>query len=324
VNENLNLLQKYFELQKQITNLKDYNYYDMSYNPFDVKTKYSYEEAQEVIKDALSVLGKDYVSIIDKAFKERWIDVFYKKGKRSGAFSTGMYNNYHYILTNYEETGVSGVITLAHELGHTMNDYYIYKKQPYIYSSVSIFLAEIASTVNEIIVLNYFLNKTNKKQDKLAILQHILNLFKGTIFRQTQFAEFEKDVMEKDDRDEILTEKYLSDKYLELTKKYYGNIEYFDSVKYEWSRIPHFYNQFYVYQYATGMSVACAITKDILSNKKHAVENYKNFLSMGSSDYPLNVLKKCGYDLNNKKIFNKAMELFKDYLNEYEKLVNEK
>lgn len=320
VNSNVNLLQKYINIKKKDFNIKDFNYYDL-YCESNTDIKYNFDKAKEIILNAFKALGDDYTDVINKAFDERWIDVYYKKGKRSGAFSWGDYDTYPYLLLNYNDD-YNSISTLAHELGHSVNKYYS-KKQHYLYSDNPIFLAEIASTVNELLLANYMLSESKNKEEKKSILINLLEHFRTTIFRQVLFSEFEKEIYDKELNNEVLTEKVLTDTYFNITKKYYkDSIEYFDNYKYEWSRIPHFYTPFYVYKYATGMCVASAIVNDIVSDKKDAVERYKEFLSSGEKDYPLNILKECGYNLNNKKIFESAMKLFDKYIKEYEKLVN--
>ena len=320
INKNLGLLQNYVLLRQKDLNIDNLNYYDL-YTKGKNNTKYDITVGKTMLLDTFKVLGKDYTDLIKKAFDERWIDVYYKEGKRSGAFSWGGYDTYPYVLLNYNDD-YDSVSTLAHELGHSINKYYSKEQEP-IYADNPIFLAEIASTVNEFLLANYMLEKAEEKEEKKYILINILEHFRTTIFRQVLFTEFEKTVYDKDLNEEELTENILSNTYLSITKKYYGDtVEYFDGYKYEWSRIPHFYTPFYVYKYATGMSVACAIVTDILNKKENAVDNYKKFLRSGNKDFPLNILKECGYDLTKEDIFISAMELFRKYVEEYETLID--
>lgn len=320
VNENLGLLQNYVLLRQKDLNIDNLNYYDL-YTKGKNNTKYDITVGKTMLLDTFKVLGKDYIDLIKKAFDERWIDVYYKEGKRSGAFSWGGYDTYPYVLLNYNDD-YDSVSTLAHELGHSINKCYSKDQEP-IYADNPIFLAEIASTVNEFLLANYMLEKAEEKEEKKYILINILEHFRTTIFRQVLFTEFEKTVYDKDLNEEELTENILSNTYLSITKKYYGDtVEYFDGYKYEWSRIPHFYTPFYVYKYATGMSVACAIVTDILNKKENAVDNYKKFLRSGNKDFPLNILKECGYDLTKEDIFISAMELFRKYIEEYDALID--
>ena len=321
VNKNIPLLQKYIKLKKKESKIEDYNYYDLYSKPITKEIKYNYEKGKKLVINSLSILGEEYVNILNKAFDERWIDVYYKDGKRSGAFSWGSYDTFPYVLLNYEDD-YNSVSTLAHELGHSVNSYYS-KTQPYVYSGNSIFTAEIASTVNEFLLANYILNNSKDKEEKLNILREILEHFRTTIFRQVLFTEFEKEIYDKELNKEVLTEKILSDTYYKITNKYYKDtLNYFDNYKYEWARIPHFYTPFYVYKYATGMSTACAIVNNIIEQKDNALTNYIEFLKSGDSDFPLNLLKKYGYNLNNKKIFENAMKLFNKYIKQYEDLID--
>lgn len=323
VNQNLDKFHKYFSIKKECLNLEEMHMYDI-YAPSnsDFEKEYTYEEAKDIVISALDVLGNEYKNILLKAFDEKWMDVMPNKYKRTGAYSWGTYDSNPILMLNYDNT-IKNVGTLAHELGHSIHSYLSNTNQDYIYHDYPIILAEIASTVNEVLLADYMLKNSNDNKEKEYILNDFLELFRVTLLRQTMFAEFEYIVHEKEENDETLTEKVLSDVYYNLNKKYYGeDIVSDEYIRYEWERIPHFYNSFYVYKYATGLSVACAIAKDILDGKEGALDRYIKFLSSGSSNYPLEILKECGYDLSNKKVIEDAFEMYEKYLNEYEKLVS--
>lgn len=325
VNDNLDVLYKYYELKKSVLNLDELHLYD-TYVELIGKTnkKYEFDEAKEMVLDSLSVLGEDYVSILNKAFNEKWIDIYHNKGKTTGAYSSGFYDTNPFVLLNYEGT-LEDVSTLAHELGHSLHTYYSCKNNPYQYSNYKIFVAEVASTVNELLLLNYLLKKSNNKEEKLQILNSLMELIKATLFRQTMFAEFEKDMHEKREQGEVLTSTYLSASYYELVKKYFGsNVIVDDLIKYEWERIPHFYYNFYVYKYATGISAACYIASGILNNKENIKEDYIKFLSSGGSNYPIEELKIAGVDMNDENVIKSAIDMFSSYIEEFKKLYNNK
>lgn len=318
ISNNLDVCYKYFELKKQVLNLDEFHLYDQYVElANDIDKKYSFEEGKKLVLEALSVLGEDYVEVLNKAFDERWIDVYNNVGKRGGAYSSGFYDTKPYILLNYEER-LNDVSTLAHELGHSMHTYYSCKNNPYQYSHYKIFVAEVASTVNELLLNYHILNNTDDKEEKKYILSNLMNLFKSTIYRQVMFAEFERDVHNKKENGEVLTAESLSNYYYELNKKYFGpNVIVDDVIKYEWERIPHFYYNFYVYKYAIGLSCACYIVDGILSKKENALENYKKFLSLGGSDYPINELKIAGIDVTSKEVVESAIKMFDELINEY-------
>lgn len=321
INNNLDKFYKYFALKKESLKLDEMHMYDIYASSNEDFTKeYTYEEAKNIVISALSILGEDYKKILLKSFDEKWMDVMPNKYKRTGAYSWGTYDSNPILMLNYDNT-IKSVGTLAHELGHSIHSYLSNTTQDYIYHDYPIILAEIASTVNEVLLADYMLKNSNDLSEKEYILNDFLELFRGTLFRQTMFAEFELIIHEKEENNETLTEKVLSDIYYDLNKKYYGeNVISDEYIRYEWSRIPHFYNSFYVYKYATGLSVACAIAKDIIDGKEGSVDNYIKFLSSGSSDYPLNLLKKCGYDLTDKKVIQNSIDLFEYYLNEFESI----
>lgn len=322
VSEHLEVCYKYFDLKKQVLGLDDFHLYDQYVELVSNSSKeYSFEEAKNLVLDSLHVLGEDYIEIVNKAFDERWIDVYNNVGKRGGAYSSGFYDTNPYILLNYEGK-INDVSTLAHELGHSMHTYFSCKNNPYQYSQYEIFVAEVASTVNELLLNFHILNHSNDKEEKKYILSNLMNLFKSTIYRQVMFAEFERDVHQKKEAGEILTHENLSDYYLKLNKKYFGpNVIVDDVIRYEWERIPHFYYNFYVYKYAIGLSCACYIVDGILSHKDQTLEKYKQFLSSGGSDYPINELKIAGIDITNKEVIESAIKMFDTIIEQFKSLL---
>lgn len=323
VNDNLDGLYKYYDLKKKILKLDDLHLYDTYVDIIDKsKSKYTFMEAKDIVIKALSVLGNDYVKLLNRAFDEKWIDVYHNKGKRSGAYSSGNYDVNPYVLLNFEGS-LNDVSTIAHELGHSMHTYLSCKNNPYCTSSYKIFVAEVASLVNELLLANYMLNNSNDKNEKLNIINHILELYKSTLFRQTMFAEFEKITHEKREEGVILTSDYLSNIYYDLVKKYFGeNVVCDELIKYEWARIPHFYYNFYVYKYATGISAASYIVDGILNNRQGALENYFKFLKSGGSKYPIDELKLAGVDMNDKTVILSATKTFEKYLEEFCEIYN--
>lgn len=323
VNDNMNVLYDYYDLKKEILSLDHLHMYDTYVEIINkIDKKYSFDEAKEIVIDALSVLGDKYVKNLKKAFDEKWIDIYHSKGKRSGAYSSGNFDVNPYVLLNFEGT-LNDVSTLAHELGHSMHTYLSCKNNPYQYSSYEIFVAEVASTVNELLLANYMLKNSKNKDEKLAIINHILDLYKATLYRQTMFAEFEKETHKLREKGEVLTSELLSNTYYNLVKKYFGpNVLCDDLIRYEWARIPHFYYNFYVYKYATGISAASYIVDGILNNKEGALENYINFLKTGGSMYPLDELKIAGVNLNSKSVVLSAIKTFEKYLKEFKDIYN--
>lgn len=323
VNDNMNVLYDYYDLKKEILSLDRLHMYDTYVEIINkIDKKYSFDEAKEIVIDALSVLGDKYVKNLKKAFDEKWIDIYHSKGKRSGAYSSGNFDVNPYVLLNFEGT-LNDVSTLAHELGHSMHTYLSCKNNPYQYSSYEIFVAEVASTVNELLLANYMLKNSKNKDEKLAIINHILDLYKATLYRQTMFAEFEKETHKLREKGEVLTSELLSNTYYNLVKKYFGpNVLCDDLIRYEWARIPHFYYNFYVYKYATGISAASYIVDGILNNKEGALENYINFLKTGGSMYPLDELKIAGVNLNSKSVVLSAIKTFEKYLKEFKDIYN--
>ena len=324
VNSGLKPLYKYYRIKKKILGLDELHIYD-TYAPVikSSNKKYTYEEAQDIILDVTKIYGDEYTSIIKKAFDERWIDVYAGKGKTTGAFSGGCYDSYPYILTNFQGK-YNDVSTLIHELGHSVHSYYSRTNNPYIYSDYRIVVAEVASTVNELMLAKYMLNKENSPKERLYILDKLLSLFKSTIYRQTMFEEFEKYVYDNVEKDIPLSNEELSNYYYELNKKYFGkDVVVDDDIRYEWQRIPHFYYNFYVYKYATGLSSACYIVNSILENKPNAKENYIEFLKQGSRKSPNEELKITGVDLTKKETYKEAIKMFSELVDLYEKTYNE-
>lgn len=323
VSNNLSSLFKYYDLKKKILGLDEMHLYDTYVSIINEKPReYTFDEAKELVKKALSVLGDKYINDLNNAFTEKWIDIYNNRGKRGGAYSGGSYDTYPYVLLNFEGT-LNDVSTLAHELGHSMHSYYSRLNNSYQDSNYKIFVAEVASTVNELLLSKYLLKNTSDKREKLIILNNLLDLFKATIFRQTMFAEFEKNIYEKHEKGEILTAELLCNDYYELNKKYFGNSVYVDDeIKYEWERIPHFYYYFYVYKYATGLSAACYIVNSILSGSKDALDNYLKFLTLGGSMDPLDELKVAGIDMTKPEAILSAIHMFDEILEEFEQLYN--
>jgi len=323
VSDNMNTLYKYYALKKNLLNLEELHLYDI-YTPIvkNFDKKYPYEEAKEIVLKALSVLGDDYIEVLKNGLDNNWVDVYPTKAKRTGGYSGGCYDTAPYILLNYFDK-YNDMSTLAHEAGHSMHSYYTRSNNSYQYGNYSIFVAEVASTVNEILLSKYLLKTSNSKEEKLFILDNLMSLFKATIYRQTMFAEFEQKIYFDAENDIPLTADYLSSVYYELNKKYFGDdVVIDDDIKYEWARIPHFYYNFYVYKYATGLSAACHIANDILSGKEHAVDNYKEFLKCGSKKSPIESLKLAGVDLSKKEVVESAISMFNDTIDEFINLHN--
>ncbi len=320
IHENINLLHDYVDLREKALGLDDIQMYDI-YVPMvdDVDLKFTYEEAQEVILEALSVLGDEYVSVLKRAFSERWIDVVENEGKRSGAYSSGTYGTNPYILMNWQEN-IDNMFTLAHELGHSVHSYFTRKYQPFIYGDYSIFLAEIASTTNENLLLNYLLDQYKDDEKVTAyLLNHYLDTVKGTVFRQTQFAEFEHLIHKSDQEGIALTADYLIEEYYRINQFYYGEKISTKEIGYEWARIPHFYYNYYVYQYATGFSAATLFSEEIYNGGD--VEPYLEFLKSGNSDYPLDVLIKAGVDMKESKAVDQTLKVFGERLDKLSKIL---
>ncbi|SHJ09951.1 oligoendopeptidase F [Pseudobutyrivibrio xylanivorans] len=322
VNANLDKLHAYVSLRKKCLGVDELHMYDIytSMIPDAAKTV-KYEEAQKTICEALAVLGDDYVDLLKEGFANRWIDVYENKGKRGGAYSATAYGVHPYMLLNYTDT-FDDMFTTAHEMGHSMHSYYSNQAQPYIYSGYKIFVAEVASTCNEILLLEYLLKNCTDKKEKAYLLNHYLDSFKGTVFRQTQFAEFEKTTNEMVEAGENLNSENLCKLYKEINEKYYGpDMISDDEIAYEWARIPHFYYNFYVYQYATSFCAAVAIADMILKEGAPAVERYKKFLSSGCTDAPVELLKIAGVDLTTPAPIEAALAKMGEIIKELEKII---
>ncbi|MBT2756371.1 oligoendopeptidase F [Mesobacillus foraminis] len=324
INNNLHLLHRYVKLRRKVLGVDKLHMYDL-YTPLvkNVKMEITYPEAKDIILKGLAPMGEEYLGLLREGFENRWIDVQENKGKRSGAYSSGSYGTNPYILMNWQDN-VNNLFTLAHELGHSLHSYYTRNTQPYAYGSYSIFVAEVASTCNEALLNDYLLKSIDDEQKRLYLLNHYLEGFRGTVFRQTMFAEYEHLIHQKAQNNEALTADSLTEAYYDLNKKYFGqeDIEIDKEIGLEWSRIPHFYYNYYVYQYATGFSAATALSKQILEEGEPAVKRYIDYLKAGSSDYPIEVLKKAGVDMTSPKPIEDACKVFEEKLNEMESLLS--
>jgi oligoendopeptidase F len=322
VTNNLGLLHRYLRLRKKALKLDELHMYDL-YVPIveESHKNISYEDAKAMVTSGLQPMGKEYLGYLEQGFTNGWIDVYENEGKTSGAYSWGAYKTHPYVLLNHQGT-INDVFTIAHEMGHALHSFYTNKTQPYTYSEYKIFVAEVASTVNESLLMRHLLKNTNDKKEKAYLLNHFLEEFRGTVFRQVMFAEFEKIVHAKVEQGEALTSQELSKIYRELNVKYYGSEVVIDEdIDMEWARIPHFYNSFYVYKYATGFSAATSLSQQILNEGQPAVERYIEFLKSGGSNYPLELLKKAGVDLSTPKPVEDAMIVFEGILDELEALI---
>ena len=322
VHRNLPLLHRYVKLRGEVLNLDKVHMYDL-YTPIvkESNLSFTYPEAQAKALEALQVYGDDYLQHVQEAFDNRWIDVVENKGKRTGAYSSGGYDTDPYILLNWQD-GLEDLYTLVHEMGHSMHSYYTTHTQPYVYGDYPIFVAEIASTTNENLLTDYLLKTEKDPQVRAFVLNHYLDGFKGTIFRQTQFAEFEQWIHEQDASGKSLTADSISKFYGDLNKQYYGPAIYNDDeIAMEWMRIPHFYYDFYVYQYATGFAAATTLSQRIEDDDPAHTEAYLNFLKSGSSAYPIETMQKAGVDMTQRAYLEKAFKVFEERLNELEKLI---
>ena len=319
VHENLHTLNKYVDLKKKFLGLDKINMYDL-YVPLTDKfdMEIPYEKAQEIILEALKPLGEEYLENVKKAFAEGWIDVYGNEGKQGGAYSWGSYDSKSYILMSYKDD-LNSLFTLIHEMGHSMHSYYSKNAQPYLYSGYKIFVAEVASTLNELLLINYLLEKAESKEERVYLLNYYLEQFRTTVYRQTMFAEFEKICHAKVESGEPLTSEEFTNIYYDLNKLYYGEAcEVNEEIGLEWARIPHFYSNFYVYKYATGFSAASALSKQILEEGESAVARYKEFLKSGGSEFPLDQLRKAGVDMEKKESVDEALEVFKNLVDKLE------
>ncbi|GAF35800.1 oligoendopeptidase F [Lentilactobacillus farraginis DSM 18382 = JCM 14108] len=322
VNRHLDLLHRYVALRKRILGVDELHMYDLYTSLVGEKSpQYTFDESKKVALDALQVMGPEYVSHVKEEFNNRWIDVVENRYKRSGGYSSGTYDTNPFILLNWQNN-LDNLYTLIHETGHSMHSYYASHHQPYQYGDYSIFVAEIASTTNENILTDYLLDKYKDDQNmKRHILNYYLDGFKGTVFRQTQFAEFEQYIHEQDAKGQPLTANFLDDYYRQLNQKYYGDgVVSDEQISLEWSRIPHFYYNFYVYQYATGFAAASTLADKIVNGGQADVDRYLNYLKSGSSDTPINVMKKAGVDMTQPDYLTRAFKIFEERLDEFEKL----
>ena len=321
VNANLPLLHRYVELRKKILKLDDLKMYDIHTPLSEMDMSFTYEEALVKAEDVLAVFGKEYSERVHRAFTERWIDVHVNKGKRSGAYSGGSYDTNAFMLLNWQDT-LDNLFTLVHETGHSLHSTFTRENQPYVYGDYSIFLAEIASTTNENILTETLLKEVDDDKARFAILNHYLDGFKSTIFRQAQFAEFEDIIHKADQAGEVLTSDYLNQLYADLNEKYYG-LSKADNpeIQYEWARIPHFYYNYYVYQYATGFAAASYLADKVVHGTQADIDRYLDYLKAGNSDYPLNVIKKAGVDMTTSAYLDAAFRIFEERLDELEALI---
>lgn len=322
VHKNMPIMHRYVRLRKKLLGLDELHMYDM-YAPIvkDVDMKFPYDNAKQQVLDGLYAMGEEYSSLLKQGYETGWIDVYENQGKRSGAYSWGAYGTHPYVLLNHQDN-LNSVFTLAHELGHAMHSYYSDATQPYIYAAYKIFVAEVASTVNEALLMDYMIQTTDDKYKKAYLINHFLEQFRGTLFRQTMFAEFEMITHNAVEQGEALTVEELCSIYHKLNETYFGTDIVIDpAIDMEWARIPHFYNAFYVYQYATGYSAAIALSQKILKEGKPAVDAYTNFLKGGSSDYPINLLKKAGVDMTTAEPIEKALIVFENLLDQIEALL---
>ena len=322
IHENIPALDKYIGLKKKYFGLDEVHMYDL-YVPMaeDFKMEISYEEAQKIIIKALEPMGQDYIGLIKRAFDEKWIDVYENEGKRGGAYSWGSYDSHPYILMSYNND-LNSMFTLIHELGHSMHSYLSHESQPYLYSSYKIFVAEVASTVNENLLIKYLLKNAKSDEEKIYLLNYYLEQFRTTVYRQTLFAEFEKISHERVEAGQPMTAKDFTEIYYDLNKLYYGgscNVD--ELVGIEWARIPHFYSNFYVYKYATGFSAASVLSNMIL-NEEGAVPRYIEFLRSGGSEYPLDQLRHAGVNMEEKSAVDGALKVFADLVDELEALIS--
>ncbi len=322
VREHLPLLHRYVRLRKKALGLDEIHMYDL-YAPMveQVEMKIPFEEAKEMVKKGLAPLGEEYLQILSAGMDGGWIDVYENEGKRSGAYSWGAYGTHPYVLMNYQDN-LNNVFTLAHEMGHSMHSWYSDQKQPYLYAGYRIFVAEVASTCNEALLMEYLLHHTEDRKEKAFLINYFLEQFKGTLYRQTMFAEFEKITHEMAGRGEPLTAEVLGEIYYKLNEEYFGKDIIIDrEIALEWARIPHFYTPFYVYQYATGYSAAMAISRRILNGDQKTVDGYRKFLSGGSSMNPIDLLKLCDVDMTTREPVESALNIFEELLDQMEELL---
>lgn len=324
VHENLPAMYKYMEVRKKALKVDELHMYDI-YAPIvsDYKMEVTFDQAKEIVKEGLKPLGEEYLSILQEGFDDGWIDVYENEGKRSGAYSWGAYGTHPYVLLNFQNN-LNNTFTLAHEMGHAIHSYYSDKNQPITYAGYRIFVAEVASTCNEALLMAHLIANSKDKKEKAYLINYHLEQFRGTLYRQTMFAEFEMMTHEMAERGEALTVDALCSLYYDLNKKYYGeNVVIDEDIAMEWARIPHFYRNFYVYQYATGYSAAIALSKRILEQGQSAVDDYiHNFLCGGSSKDPIDLLKGAGVDMSSKEPVVQALKVFASLVDQLEELVD--
>lgn len=322
INKNMEVNHKFIELKKKLLNKKEFHMYDLYVNPFqEEKDEISFEEAKEEVLQALNIMGEEYISKLKEAFENNWVDVYAKPNKRGGAYSMGVYGVHPYVLLNFVNSK-RDVSTIAHELGHSMHSYYSNKEQPIIDSNYTIMTAEVASTVNEILLSDYQIKNETDRNKKAELIYELLEMIRATLFRQSMFAEFEKEVHEKIENNEMLSAENLNEMYYDLNKKYFGeNMIVDDEIKYEWARIPHFYTNFYVYKYATGISAAISIATKILKQGEPFVKKYIEMLKQGCSKKSIDLLKMVDVDLEGSEIYDDAIAFYNEKIDELEKLI---
>ena len=324
VNKNMEPMYRWASLKKELLKLDEIHPYDAYVTLFDQKLekKYTFEESKKIVLDSLKIMGEDYLSSLNKAFENRWIDVYETKAKRSGAYSSGTTFGVHpYVLLNWSDL-LNDVFTLAHEMGHNMHSYYTGLQQPFTYANYSIFLAEVASTFNENLLLDHLINISESKEDKLFLLEKYLNNISTTVYRQVMFAEFESTAHNKIEQGEALTPEVLCQLYKDVYQKYWGPAMVIDEEEsYTWARVPHFYYNFYVYQYATGFAASEALALKVKSDGDTAVHKYLDFLKAGSSDYPINILEKAGVNMNSQEPILAVTKKMNQIINEIENLI---
>ncbi|MBQ4530674.1 MAG: oligoendopeptidase F [Lachnospiraceae bacterium] len=324
VHKHLSAMHKYIDIRQEALGVEKLHMYDL-YVPIidEIDMKKDFEEAKKIVSKGLEPLGGEYLTILKEGFENHWIDIYENEGKRSGAYSWGAYGTHPYVLLNYNGT-LNHVFTLAHEMGHALHSFYSDANQDYLYAGYKIFVAEVASTVNESLLIQYLISQAKDAKEKAYLLNHFLEQFRGTLYRQTMFAEFEKRTHEMVENSEALTAEKLCEIYYDLNKQYFGeNIHIDEEIAMEWARIPHFYTAFYVYQYATGFSAAIAISKAILAGDEEVKEGYFKFLKSGSSMYPIDLLKLCKVDMTTTKPVEDALKVFEELLDEFMEVIKE-
>ena len=322
VNKSLEINHRFIELKKKLLNMQEMHMYDLYVNPFsESEDKITFEQAKDEVKNALSVLGEEYADLLNEAFENNWIDAFERPNKRGGAYSSGVYGVHPFVLMSFTG-GKRDVGTIAHELGHSIHSYYSNKNQNIIDSNYTIMVAEVASTVNEILLSEYQIKNESDKNKKAELIYELLEMIRATFYRQSMFAEFEKDIHEKIEKNEMLSAEDLNDIYYKLNQKYFGqNIIIDDKIKYEWARIPHFYTDFYVYKYATGISAAICIATKILKKEQGFIPKYINMLSQGCTKKSVELLKMVDVDLEDINTYKTIVDFYEQKINELEKLI---